>query len=251
MTEREFRSEDETFIVRMESYEGPIDALLDLARSQRFDLEQIDMIKLVDQFEAILIRAITLRIEMAADWLVMASWLAYLKSKNLLKTPKEAAEEPDADSLAYHLKRLNAVRTVTAAIGSRRQVGIDWFAPGMHRETTDHMRDGGSLHELLASYHGAVERSNITNEVFAPVSLKPFDIASVAESISLLTRSISGRDWTNLLELVPPSTDGGRLKSNIASHLVAALEMTRDGKMSLDQAQESQPVMVRDAEMPR
>jgi segregation and condensation protein A len=249
MIEREHRSEDETFIVRMESYEGPIDALLDLARSQRLDLDCIDMIALVDQFEAILSRAIALRIEMAADWLVMASWLAYLKSKNLLKTPKEAAEEPDADSLAFHLKRLDALKTASAAIGSRRQVGIDWFSSGMSRLTTENVRNGGSLHDLLSSYASAASRMERAGEAFEIVPLKPFDIASVAESISILSRSIAGRDWTNLLDLVPPSINAGRLRSNIASHLVAALEMTRDGKMAFDQARETEPVMVRDAEI--
>lgn len=249
MNERRRLPEDETFIVRMESYEGPIDALLDLARSQRVDLNAIDMLQLVDQFEAVMSKAMELRIELAADWLVMAAWLAYLKSKNLLKSPKEKAEAPDADSLAFHLKRLDAVKTACAAIGSRRQVGTDWFTAGLSPEATDAARNGGSLHELFAAYHAAATRGGKEDEI-PPAPLKPFDIASVAEAILFLTRSISGKDWTNLLELVPRATDETRLKSNIASHLVAALEMTRHGRIALEQEGEADPVMVRDGELP-
>jgi len=242
------RQDDETFIVRMESYEGPIEALLDLARSQRLDLDAINLVELVEQFEAVVLRAMALRIEMAADWLVMAAWLAYLKSKNLLKTPKEKADEMDADSLAFHLKRLDAVKTASAAIATRRQIGVDWFAAKLQLDAKDNVRNGGSLHDLFSAYADAASKRENARQDVEVVPLKPFDIASVAESIALLTRSMSGRDWTNLLDLVPPSKDGMRLKSNIASHLVAALEMARDRTLELEQLEESAPVMIRAAE---
>lgn len=243
MADRRLRSEDETFIVQMDSYEGPIDALLDLARSQKVDLDAIDLIRLIDQFEAVIARAMALRIELAADWLVMATWLAYLKSKKLIASPKGERDEPDADALALHLKRLDALKTACDSICARRQVGIDWFSSGMSPAPVGQSRNAGSLHQLLAAYNVAVSRP--TNETAPNAPLKPFDIASVSDAISLLAESAEAADWINLLKLVPGSGDELRLRSNIAAHLVAALEMARNGRLEFRQDRDRDPVMVK------
>lgn len=240
------RIDDETFVVRFESYEGPIEALLDLARSQRVDLSLIDMVALVDQFEAIVGRAMAMRLELAADWLVMAAWLAYLKSKEMLRKPKDGKPEPDADALAFHLRRLDAVKKVTEAIAGRRQVGIDWFAPAGSADGALPSRLGASMHALLAAYQATVSREAVAEIKSAP--LKPFDLSSVDSALGSVSSSIKGRDWTPLLDLVPQA-DGLRLRSNIASHLVAALELTRDGKVMVAQEDAAAPIMVKDREV--
>jgi len=240
------RSEDETFVVRFESYEGPIEALLELARSQRVDLAQIDMVALVDQFEAIVGRAMAMRLELAADWLVMAAWLAYLKSKEMLRKPKGGKAEPDADALAFHLRRLDAVKRATDAIAGRRQVGVDWFAPAGSPDGALPSRLGASMHELLAAYQATVSREAVAEIKASP--LKPFDLSSVDSAIGSVSASVRGRGWTPLLDIVP-AAEGLRLRSNIASHLVAALELTRDGKVMVAQDSADAPIMVKDREV--
>jgi len=240
------RLDDETFVVRFESYEGPIEALLDLARSQKVDIAAIDMVELVNQFEAIVGRAMAMRLELAADWLVMAAWLAFLKSKELLRKPKDNARpEPDADALAFHLRRLDAVKKATEAISGRRQVGIDWFAPAGAGDMALPSRLGASMHALLSAYQATVSREAIEELKAAP--LKPFDLSSVDSALGSVSASVKGRDWTRLLEIVPRA-EGLRLRSNIASHLVAALELARDGRIDVAQRSAGEPIMVRDRE---
>jgi len=238
-------SDDETFIVRFEAYEGPIEALLDLARAQRIDLSRINMIELVSQFEAIVGRATALKLELAADWLVMAAWLAYLKSREMLRRPKaEAREEPDADALAFHLRRLDAVKRATEEIVARRQVGVDWFAPGGGAPSPA-ARLGASFYELLVAYARTVSRDTVEELPADP--LKPFDLCSVDAALGTVARSIQGRDWTDLLEIVPRA-DGLRLRSNIATHLVAALELARDGRLEIAQERQDDPILIRKRE---
>lgn len=249
MTAAGTRGDDESFIVRFESYEGPIEALLDLARSQRVDLTMIDMVDLVIQFEAVVGRAMSLRLELAADWLVMATWLAYLKSRALLRKAKPddgKPAEPDADALAFHLRRLDAVKRATEAIASRRQVGVDWFAPGGSAEFSVPGRLGANLHDILKAYRATVSKEAAADFKAAP--LKPFDLSSVDAALGSVRDSIAGRDWTDLLEIVPRA-QGLRLRSNIASHLVAALELARDGRLEVRQEEPTAPVMVRDREI--
>lgn len=245
MDERILIAEDETFIVRFESWEGPIEAMLELARSQKLDLAKIDILELVTQFESVVDRAIGLRLELAADWLVMATWLTYLKSRILLRRPKENRRgEPDEDVLAYHLKRLNAVRTAAERLPERMQLGRDWFAPsGAHEETATGNRLAVSLHDFIMAYpRGRTDAAELSS---VPV-LKPFDLDSVDAALARLTGTLPTQ-WQRLLELVPASK-GLRLRSSIATSLIASLELARDGKGEVRQDYPSAPIMVRRAE---
>jgi Uncharacterized conserved protein len=237
-------SVDDTFIVRFEAWEGPIEALLELARSQKVDLSRIDMLELVGQFEAVVDRAIGLRLELAADWLVMATWMTYLKSRILLRRPKENRRgEPDEDALAYHLKRLNAVRTAAERLPERMQLGRDWFAPsGVHEETSIGGRLAVSLHDFISAYPKGRIPAGAAND--APV-ITPFDVDSVDAAISRISASLPD-EWIRLLELVPRS-DGLRLRSCIATSLIASLELARDGKGEVSQESPDAPIMVRRA----
>jgi segregation and condensation protein A len=236
--------EDETFIVRFEAWEGPIEAMLELARSQKLDLSMIDILELVSQFEAVVDRAISLRLELAADWLVMATWLTYLKSRILLRRPKEnRREDPDEDVLAYHLKRLNAVRTAAERLPDRLQLGRDWFAPsGAHEEAATGGRLAASLVDFIAAYPQGRQEASATADM--PV-LKPFDVDSVDAALSRLSSAMPD-EWTRLLELVPRSS-GLRLRSSIATSLIASLELARDGKGEVRQDDPLAPILVRRA----
>nr|WP_250808051.1 segregation/condensation protein A [Neorhizobium tomejilense] len=233
---------DDVFVLRFESWEGPIEALLDLAKSQKVDLAKIDLLDLVSQFDAVVGRALSLRIELAADWLVMAAWLAYLKSRLLLRRPRdrERAIEDD-DVLAFHLKRLNAVKSVAEKLPAGMVLGRDWFGPsGISEQTVRGNTLTADFHAFLSSY--PVPRSADVVDHVSP-DLKPFDLASVDAALSYLSNSMP-EEWVRLLALVPYA-EGIRLRSNIASSLIASLEMARDGHAEIDQTGRSEPIMVR------
>ncbi|MCV9963806.1 segregation/condensation protein A [Pararhizobium sp. BT-229] len=237
------QSSDDVFVLRFETWEGPIEALLDLAKTQKVDLSKIDILDLVAQFDAVIGRALSLRIELAADWLVMAAWLAYLKSRLLLRRPRdrERAIEDD-DVLAFHLKRLNAVRTVAEKLPSGLVLGRDWFGPsGAAEQAVRGNTLTSDFHAFLASY--PVVRTAEAVGLETPPDLKPFDLASVDAALSYLAERMPP-EWIELLKLVPYA-EGIRLRSNIASNLIASLEMARDGHAEIEQHSGLDPVMVR------
>lgn len=234
---------DETFIVRFASWEGPIEALLELARSQKVDLAEIDMLELVDQFEKTVGRAMELRLELAADWLVMAAWLAYLKSRILLRQPKENKKEDfDSDELALQLKRLDLVKRLADFLPTRVMLGRDIFAPGSAgREVLATNQLGVSLNDLLAAYPKGKQNGSPAEE---SRSLKPFDLDSVDAAISRLKTALPEHEWTELLSLVP-SGSGLRLRSGIASSLIASLELAKRGEAEIRQEELFDPVFIR------
>ncbi|MCZ7861595.1 ScpA family protein [Agrobacterium salinitolerans] len=237
------QSSDDVFVLRFETWEGPIEALLDLAKTQKVDLSKIDILDLVAQFDAVIGRALSLRIELAADWLVMAAWLAYLKSRLLLRRPKdrERAIEDD-DVLAFHLKRLNAVRTVAEKLPSGLVLGRDWFGPsGVSEQVVRGNTLTSDFHAFLSSY--PVIRRDDPTAPEVPPDLKPFDLASVDAALTYLAERMPP-EWVELLRLVPYA-EGIRLRSNIAVNLIASLEMARDGHAEIEQASGADPVMVR------
>lgn len=237
------QSSDDVFVLRFETWEGPIEALLDLAKTQKVDLSKIDILDLVAQFDAVIGRALSLRIELAADWLVMAAWLAYLKSRLLLRRPRdrERAIEDD-DVLAFHLKRLNAIRTVAEKLPSGLVLGRDWFGPsGVSEQVVRGNTLTSDFHAFLSSY--PVIRRDDPTAPEVPPDLKPFDLASVDAALTYLAERMPP-EWVELLSLVPYA-EGIRLRSNIAVNLIASLEMARDGHAEIEQASGDDPVMVR------
>ncbi len=237
------QSSDDVFVLRFETWEGPIEALLDLAKTQKVDLSKIDILDLVAQFDAVIGRALSLRIELAADWLVMAAWLAYLKSRLLLRRPKDRERViEDDDVLAFHLKRLNAVRTVAEKLPSGLVLGRDWFGPsGVSEQVVRGNTLTSDFHAFLSSY--PVIRRDDPTAPEVPPDLKPFDLASVDAALTYLAERMPP-EWVELLRLVPYA-EGIRLRSNIAVNLIASLEMARDGHAEIEQASGADPVMVR------
>lgn len=231
------------FILRFETWEGPIEALLDLAKAQKVDLAMIDILDLATQFDGVVSRAMSLKLELAADWLVMAAWLAYLKSRLLLRRPKQDGKEEDEDALAFHLTRLNAVRSVAERLSEGLVLGRDWFAPSGSAEKSIReealVRD---LAEFLSRYPRGRAPSD-AEEQEPRADLKPFDLASVDAAIGYLSERLPA-EWTDMLRLVPRA-EGLRQRSNVASTLIASLELARDGRADIDQDPSGGPVRVK------
>ena len=240
------RAEAPTLVLQLGSWEGPLDLLLTLARAQKVDLAQISILALVDQYLAFIGDAKALSLELAADYLVMAAWLAYLKSALLLPAEAEAAVDSldMALKLQFQLQRLDAMREAGARLLARPQSGWDNFgraAPeGLRFETT--ARYDTSLFELLSAYGGIKARSGHSVHVVRRRAVMALD-----EAIERLERLLgTSIDWTELSRFLPTDlADEGYARSVLASTFVAALELTRVGKLHLSQGAAFAPILVR------
>ncbi|GGE17046.1 segregation and condensation protein A [Polymorphobacter glacialis] len=240
------RSGPATLVLQLGSWEGPLDLLLTLARSQKVDLAQISILALVDQYLVFIREAKALSLELAADYLVMAAWLAYLKSALLLPPDPEAEPDPHdmALKLQFQLRRLDAMRDAGARLLARPQLGWDSFGradpEGLKLETI--ARYDTSLFDLISAYGAIKARSGPAAHI---VRRRP--VMALDEAIecleALLGKSI---DWTELSRFLPTDlADESYARSVLASTFVAALELTRLGKMSLSQGAAFAPILVR------
>lgn len=233
--------------LRLEGFEGPLDLLLDLARAQKVDLAKISILSLVEQYLAVIESARQIRLELAADWLVMAAWLAWLKSRLLLPVGTEAAEEGEvaADILAGRLRDLQAMRAAAAWLGARPQLGHDVFARGAAEDFTeiDRSRLALDMTALLRAYLGALRRAGSRRRYHPP----PLTLWSVKDALKRLAGMLGSLpDWTILDRFLPPSL-GSPLerRAALASTLMAGLEMARGGVVRLRQDREFGPILVR------
>jgi segregation and condensation protein A len=231
----------------LESWEGPLDLLLTLARSQKVDLRQISILQLVEQYLGF-IAEMRAKLEVAADYLVMAAWLAYLKSALLL--PKDPLEEPSPDELALRLQlrlqRLAAMREAAARLLARDRVGRDVFlrpAPeGLHDVRM--RRWDASLYDLLAAY-GQVKARN--EPVVHMVARRP--VVTLDAALQHLQRLIGVKlDWAELSDFLPADYRGPLRRSAIASSFVAALELARQGRVDLRQDGAFEPLYLKAAQ---
>lgn len=236
----------ETLVVSFEAWEGPLDLLLALARAQRIDLAAIPILPLVDQYLAFIAEARTLKLEIAADYLVMAAWLAYLKSALLL--PQEAAAEPDPADLAQRLRwrllRLEAMRDAADRLFSRDLLGRDVLrrgAPeGLRQVRTS--RHEADLYGLLSAY-GAIH-GRARNTPWTPHARGP--VVTLEEALERLSSLIGqALDWTDLRKFLPASEDPRLARSALASSFVAMLELARLGKAEIAQSDAFGPIMLR------
>jgi segregation and condensation protein A len=242
-------------VVDLDVYEGPIDVLLTLARDQKVDLRQISILKLADQYiafiEKVKERAERFRIEIAADYLVMAAWLAFLKSRLLLPAPPEAAAaEPSpaemAAALSFQLRRLQAMQEAGTRMMARAQLGRDIFprgdAEGL-RVVNKPIWDV-SLYELLKSYGEFRSRGKIGGTLEIP----PSELYSMDMAIERLSQML-GRmpDWTTLSTFLPQGLRGIVGRSAVAAMFAAGLELVRSGRLQLRQDTVFGPIYVRRA----
>jgi segregation and condensation protein A len=234
------------FIVDLDGFEGPIDLLLSLAREQKVDLAKISILALAEQYLAYVQRARDLKLELAADYLVMAAWLAYLKSRLLLPAGP-GDDEPSgaelAEALALRLRRLAAIRRAGEELLMRPRLGHERWPRGCPEgiAVRHKSRFRLALHELLQAY--VDQRLRASEQTLTLVRAPVF---RVEDAIRRLTRMLGGPDWQNLLLYLPPGLSDELLRrSALAAHLGACLELARDGVIELSQAAPFGPIYVR------
>ncbi len=236
-----------SLVVDVEGFEGPLDLLLALARSQKVDITRISILALAEQYLAFIEESRRLRIEVAADYLVMAAWLAYLKSRLLL--PEAADEEPSGEEmaaeLAFRLKRLEAMRDAAARLASRNRLGRDVFARGAPEpiEIVRRSEFAASLYDLLSAYAARRREQSV-----AVVKVRPRQVWSLQDARDMLGRII-GRiaDWTPLEVFLSPYLGLADTRATVrASTLGASLELVKEGKIDLRQTAPFAPLYIRD-----
>ena len=235
-------------VIDVGGFEGPLDLLLHLARSQKVDLARISVLALAEQYLAFVDTARQVRIELAADYLVMAAWLAYLKSRLLIPQPPKddgPSGEEMAATLAFRLKRLEAMREAATSLVNRNRLGRDIFARGApeHIAADRSSVFTASLYDLLTAYASLRQRQAVTQ-----VTIEKRQVWSLSDARDMLMRMIGeiGDDWQALDHyllryLVAPADRA----TAIASAFAASLELAREGRIEIRQAGAFEPMQMR------
>ncbi|HWL05994.1 MAG TPA: ScpA family protein [Xanthobacteraceae bacterium] len=243
----ELASDEPALVVDVEGFEGPLDLLLTLARRQKVDLARISILALADQYLTFIEAARKLRLELAADYLVMAAWLAYLKSRMLLpdlNTPEEQSADDMANALALRLKRLETFRDLAQKLFDRPQLERDVFARGQP-EPIAHIKTpewSATLYDLLSAY--AARRQN---QALARVQFRKREVWSLAEARQTLQKLVGqSEDWSRIDEyLVAYLAEPAQVATAMASTFAATLELVREGAIDLHQDGAFAPLYVR------
>jgi segregation and condensation protein A len=243
----ELASDERALIVDVEGFEGPLDLLLMLARQQKVDLAKISILALADQYLAFIEEARRIRLELAADYLVMAAWLAYLKSR-LLLPEKEGELGPSAEematALALRLRRLEAIRNAADALIGRPQLNRDVFGRGAPEPIADIKRPEwtATLYDLLSAYAQQRQKSALAHVRFAPRT-----VWSLAEAREALERMIGvSLDWSRLDHyLISYLVDPSMRATVMASSFASVLEMVREGALDVHQDAAFGPIFLR------
>ena len=244
--ERPIRQSDELTLA-LDGWEGPLDLLLNLARAQKVDLAQISILQLVEQYLTYLAEARALKLEIAADYLVMAAWLAYLKSCLLL--PKDAEQDPSPEEIALRLQmrlqRLDAMREAGARLLGRDRVGRDVFLRGapeglrLIRKANWQVRD----FDLFAAYGAVRARTQPAMHVIHARS-----VMTLEEALDRVSAMIGmALDWTFLESFLPVTQDPQFRRSCLASSFLAMLELARRGRLDIDQEEPFSPIKLKAA----
>ena len=245
--EKEARDPEDALVIDVDGFEGPLDLLLHLARNQKVDLARISILALAEQYLVFVDRARKLRLELAADYLVMAAWLAFLKSKLLIpKAPGEDGESGEelAAALQFRLKRLEAMRDAASRLVNRNRLGRDVMPRGMPEVVVleKHTTYQASLYDLLTAYAIQRQRQAVTN-----VRIARRTVWSLQDARELLTRLIGRmRDWTALDRfLIDYLTTPQERATAIASSFAASLELVREGTLDIRQDEAFTPIYLR------
>jgi segregation and condensation protein A len=238
---------DPALVVDLEGFEGPLDLLLHLARTQKVDLARISVLALAEQYLDFIERARELRLELAADYLVMAAWLAYLKSRLLIPQQGKGDEpsgEEMAAQLAFRLKRLEAMREAATRLVNRNRLGRDVFARGAPQPLVidKTMAFEASLYDLLTAYASQRQRQSLSH-----VTISRRRVWSLADARTILTRMMGEMsDWTALDQfLLRYLSEPEERATAIASSFAATLEMVREGRLEMRQDGAFQPIYLR------
>lgn len=240
-------SDEPALVVDVEGFEGPLDLLLALARQQKVDLAKISVLALAEQYLAFIEAARELRLELAADYLVMAAWLAYLKSRLLLpeaNAPDGPTAEDMANALAWRLKRLEAFREVAGQLMNRPQLQRDVFHRGDPEPIADikHPQWTATLYDLLSAYSSQRQRTALGH-----VRFRQRMVWSLAEAREALERMIGqAGDWSRLDEyLISYLVEPSMRATVFASSLAATLELVREGHIEVHQQSAFAPIYLR------
>ncbi len=238
----------EALIVDVDGFEGPLDLLLSLSRTQKVDLRRISILELARQYLTFVERAKQLRLELAADYLVMAAWLAYLKSR-LLLPPDPEEEGPSGEEMAAHLafqlERLQAMRDAAAKLMARDRLGRDVFARGLPEDVTRvrRVRYTATLLDLMQGY--ARLR---TRDEFRPYVMDREAVFTMEEALDRLRGLIGySGDWTEISGFLPEgwTEDPARRRSATASTFAASLELVKEGSAEMRQSDTFAPIQMR------
>ena len=245
-SESEIASSDD-LIVNLEGYEGPLDVLLVLAKSQKVDLMQISILQLTEQYLVFIAEVRERNLELAADYLVMAAWLAYLKS-NLLIPKEESGEELSAEEMAerlkFQLKKLEAIRQVSEKLMNLPKLGTDFFERGMPEgirliRTPEYYL---SLYDLLKSY--ADQRYKTA---YSSMTIERPPVYAMEDALVRLQRMVGTvLDWTRLETFLPKEFSSGKgARSGVAGTLAASMELVREGLIEVQQLMPFGPVFIK------
>ncbi|WP_426031841.1 segregation and condensation protein A [Cypionkella sp. TWP1-2-1b2] len=242
------RLASEALIIDVDGFEGPLDLLLMLSRTQKVDLRKISVLQLAEQYLVFVSRAAALRIELAADYLVMAAWLAFLKSR-LLLPPEPGEAGPSAEDLAAHLafqlERLSAMREAAARLMGRDQLGRDFFARGVPEDVTRKVTVSytATLLDLMRAY-----ARTRTRDEFRPYAFDRQDVYTMEDALERM-RGLLGYvgEWSDLTSFMPEGWEvsPARRRSATAAHFAAILEMAKRGQVQIKQGEMFAPLMIR------
>lgn len=242
---------EEAWIVDLGAYEGPLHVLLELARREKIDLKAISILALAEQYLAFIAEARRLRLELAADYLVMAAWLAYLKSRLLLPEAPAPEEEPDgaemAARLALRLRRLEAMRMAAERLMARDQLGRDVFARAAPEGIAVTRRPvyRAGLSELLRAYAARRLRGSV-----APLRIETPAVYRLEEALARLRRLVGALpSWERLERFLPAAaaTDEEAGRGALAALFAAGLELVREGRIEMRQEAAFAPIYLRRA----
>ena len=240
------RNHDKLFL-HLDGFEGPIDLLLTLARDQKVDLTSISILGLAEQYLNFIEQARLMSIELAADYLVMAAWLAYLKSRMLIPVPEDTDEPSGAEmaaALKYQLQRLEAMRKVAEQLFARPLLGRDVFQRGDPEGISINVRSlyNSTLFEILQAYGSAQNR-----QAPAPLQIEQMELFSMDEALGRLNMFIGEMvDWSVLSSFLPEGLENDLVRrSAVAANFAASLELVRSGKAEIKQDQLFGPIFFR------
>jgi len=234
--------------INIDNYSGPLEVLLDLAKSQKVDLEKISITQLADQFIDFINNNKKINLDIASDYLLMATWLAYLKSKLLL--PDDDEEDfkaiEIAEKLKLQLKKLELIRLLSDQLQKKKRLGIDIHMRGMKGgiRTSVNSDYSVSLYELLKSYSNHVMKKN-----FLSISIPKLPVCSTDLGINILKKNINNlKDWKYIFDFVPKKFKGTNnlKKTGIAGIFAASLELTREGVITIMQKKSFDKLLIRE-----
>ncbi len=240
--------ENTSLNINIDNYSGPLEVLLDLAKSQKVNLEEISITQLADQFIDFINKNKKINLDIASEYLLMATWLAYLKSKLLL--PEDDDEDFKAFEIAgklkLQLKKLELIRLLSDQLLKRKRLGVDIFMRGMKGgiRTSVNSNYSVSLYELLKSYSNHVMKKN-----FLSINIPKLPVFSADQGVETIKKNIAKlNNWKDILDLIPPKfKKSNQLKrTGIAGIFAASLELTREGIISLMQKKSFDKLLIKE-----